>query len=117
MTIFDYLNDLLKDKTGKLSLEQYSPYLINKWLSFINPQLAEFINRFNNKLYLEDKEMHYKTMLSVLPKIKSVPRIDYIKKIKTNALESDKRVAIIASGMEISKREAAELLNYSATNA
>ena len=111
MTIFDYLNDILKDKTGTLPLEGYSPYLVNRWVSFINPHLTEFVNQFNTKLLLEDKELHYKTMLSALPRINRVPRINYIKKLKEEKTEKDSRIKIIANNLEISEREAELLLN------
>lgn len=110
MTIFDYINDILKFKTGALPLDSYTPYLINRWLSFINPHLAQFVNEFNDKTFLEDKEMHYKAMISTLPKIRNIPKINYIKKTKIETVEEDNRILILANSMEISKREAKELL-------
>lgn len=111
MTIFDYLNDILRDKTGTLPLDDYSPYLVNRWLSFTNPHLAEFVNQFNTKLLLEDKELHYKTMMSALPKVSKVPRINYIKKLKEEKTEKDSRIKILAINLEISEREAELLLS------
>lgn len=105
ITVFDYLKDILVDKTGNLPLENYVPFLINRWLSFINPQIAEAINQANTKLVIEDKLLHYKLMLSLFPKLKYLPKINYLKKSKQEQIEEDKNDLLIAQALELSKRE------------
>lgn len=111
MTIFDYLKDIVVTKKGDLPLDGYVPFLVNRWLSFINPQVCEAINQLNTKILLEDKLLHYKLVLSLFPKMKYVPRINYIKKVKEEVEEEDQRIAILSENLEISKREATFLLS------
>lgn len=110
MTVFDYLKDIIVTKSGNLPLDGYVPFLINRWLSFINPTVCGAINQVNIKILLEDKELHYKTMLTLFPKMKYCPRINYIKKVKEDEQEEDIRIKILAENLEISKREARLLL-------
>ena len=111
MTIFDYLRDIVVDKTGSLSLDYYSPFIINRWISFINPSLCDAIGMFDQKTLLENKEMHYKAMISFFPKMKFVPKINYCKKIKdqTENLEKSSLLKIKAEALELSIREVQEM--------
>ncbi len=112
MTIFDYLKDIIVTKRGNLPIEQYVPFLVNRWLSFINPTVCELVNGvFNNKILLEDKELHYKTLVAYFPKAKHTPRISYIKKIKEKEQDDDIRVKVLAQNLEISEREALLLMS------
>lgn len=111
MTIFDYIKDITVTKRGDLPLDQYMPFLVNRWLSFINPTVCSNINQINSKTLLEDKEMHYKMMLSLFPKMKYCPKINYIKKVKEDETEEDVRIKVIAQNYEISEREALFLLD------
>jgi hypothetical protein len=110
VTIFDYLKDIIVTKKGDLPLDEYVPFLVNRWLSFINPTLCLSINQVNSKILLENKELHYKTMISFFPKMKYSPRINYIKKIKDTDIEIDLKAKAIAQRCEISNREAMFLL-------
>ncbi len=110
MTIFDYIKDIIVTKKGDLQLDEYAPFLVNRWLSFINPTVCEAINQLNSKVLLENKQMHYKTALCLFPKMKYLPKLGYIKKIVQEEQEEDKRVKIIAQNFEISEREALLLL-------
>lgn len=110
MTIFDYLKDIVVTKKGDLPLDSYLPYLVSRWLSFINPEVCLLINQANTKTLLEDKSQHYKLMLSLFPRLKFVPKINYIKKVK-ETVEEDQRVNVLAENLEISKREATFLLS------
>lgn len=112
MTIFDYLKDIIVTKSGNLPLDGYVPFLVNRWLSFINPTVCEMMNNCaNNKILMENKDMHYKTMIALFPKMKHCPRINYIKKTKEEKQEEDFRISVLAQNLEISKREALFLID------
>ena len=111
MTIFDYIKDIIVTKKGDLPLDGYAPFLVSRWLSFINPDVCQAINQLNTKTLLEDKLLHYKLMLSLFPKMKYSPRIKYVKKLKIQELEEDERIKILAENLEISKREATLLIS------
>lgn len=111
MTIFDFIKDILVTKRGDLPLDQYVPYIVTRWLSFINPTVAATINQFNSQILLENKELHYKMMISLFPKMKYAPRITYIKKVKEEAKEEDKKIQMLAERFELSKREIEQLLS------
>ena len=113
VTIFDYLKDIIVTKKGDLSLDEYVPFLVNRWLSFINPKACEAINNVNCKVLLEDKNLHYKTMLVMFPKMKYCPKIHYIKKAKKQTDKDNKEqlIKVMSHNLEISTREAALLLN------
>jgi len=116
VTIFDYLKDILVDKKGDLVLDEYVPFLTSRWLSFINPTVAETLNHFNSKVLLENKELHYKTMLALFPKTASIPKIIYFKKIKEQKEKPEEdinltKLDVMSSNLELSKREIIELQN------
>ena len=111
MTIFDYLKDIIVTKRGDLPLDHYVPFLVNRWLSFINPTVCSVINQVNQKTLLEDKELHYKLLISLFPKMKYSPKINYIKKVKEDEKDEDVRIKIIAENFEISTREVIMLLS------
>lgn len=107
MTIFDYIKDIAVTKKGNLPLNEYVPFLVNRWISFMNPTTCEFVNHIaNSKVLLEDKELHYKTLICTFPKLKSLPKLNYIKKLKEDKPEIDQKVKILAQNFEISEREA-----------
>lgn len=112
MTIFDYLKDITVTKRGDLPLTDYVPFLVNRWLSFLNPTVCECINlNVNSKVLLEDKEMHYKVLISLFPKMKYCPKIFYIKKLKEDKQELDSKIKLLSQSLEISEREAALLMS------
>ena len=112
MTPFDYLKDIFVTKKGDLPLDNYIPFMINRWLSFVNPAVAETINQFNNQTLLENKEMHYKMMLTLFPKMSYAPRINYIKKAQEEIQEEDKRIKLLADKYELSKKEIISLIAF-----
>ena len=112
MTIFDYIKDVTTYKKGKLPLDSYVPYLINRWLSFIDPKICVAINESVNTLGNINKEQHYKLLLKLYPKSK-VPFIKYVKKIKEDKTDEKSKESLLASNMEISVREIRQYLsNY-----
>jgi hypothetical protein len=98
MNLFNILNSILYSKKKlELNLEDeniFIPYMINRWVSMYNGDLAVFINNFFNKsLPFECKESYFDYYFNLCPKLK-FKKIDYIKKSKKEG-ESD----------EIPKRE------------
>ncbi len=110
MTIFDYLKDIVVTKKGDLPLDSYVPYMVTRWLSFINPSLAGYLNIVNTQVLLENKELHYKTLLAAIPKMKYLPRMSYIKKVKEKEEKENPKVAVLAEQYELSEKEISELL-------
>lgn len=111
MTIFDYIKDICVHKKGNMPLQEYVPYLMVRWLSFINPTIATAMNTCNKQVLLEDKNMHYKLLVSLFPKMSYTPRIRYIKKTKEKATEKSQTTELLAAKYEISKREVEEMLD------
>jgi len=107
--LFEYIKDITTYKKGNLPLDDYIPYLINRWLSFITPQICGAINESVNSLGNFDKLQHYKLLLRLYPKSK-VPFISYVKKVKEEKTKEDNKIDMLASNMEMSKREAKLLL-------
>lgn len=108
--LFEYIKDLTVYKKGNLSLDDYIPFLINRWLSFVSPPACGAINESVNSLGNISKEHHYKLLLKLYPKSKQIPFIKYVKKVKEEKTKEDERVDMLASNMEMSKREAKLLL-------
>lgn len=86
MEIFDYIKNILfnKKKYEEQNLEEikkYNPFLINRWISMYDGECGNLINHTTNKInFLQnDKEMHYKLLLNIVPK-KKYKKIEYIKK-------------------------------------
>lgn len=107
--LFEYIKDITTYKKGKLPLDDYIPFLINRWLSFISPSVCGAINESANTLGNISKEHHYKLLLKLYPKSK-VPFISYVKKVKEEKTKEDDKVEMLASNMEMSKRETKLLL-------
>jgi hypothetical protein len=112
MTIFDYLKDIVSAKTGSMPLEGYSSFLINRWLSFINPSSCLAINESVNSLGNIDKDIHYKLLISCFPKQRYMSRINYIKKVKVDEKEIDDKIPILAKTMELSQKEIQQMLDF-----
>lgn len=108
--LFEYIKDLTVYKKGNLPLEDYIPFLINRWLSFISPSACGAINESVNSLGNIDRSFHYKLLLRLYPKCKQIPFIKYIKKVKEEKTKEDNKVEVLASNMEMSQREMKLLL-------
>lgn len=107
--LFEYVKDITTYKKGNLPLEDYIPFLINRWLSFVAPQICSAVNESVNSLGNISKEHHYKLLLKLYPKSK-VPFIKYVKKVKEEKTKEDDKVDMLASNMEMSRRETKLLL-------
>ena len=118
--MFDHLNDILFNKRGdqlnNVDHEtDYSPYMINRWLSMYSDDMCNIINSTVNWLdpVFKSKRDHYKFLLHMIPRSKR-KFIKYIKKHKQT--EPDKPdpdtpdVNILARNLELSVREVKYLL-------
>jgi hypothetical protein len=83
MSIFDIINDLLKEKTGKLHLErefkkEFNVYGLCKWLS-MRPDLIEYADFINTNSKVLSQTDIYLALTTMIPK---TPKtfIKYIKK-------------------------------------
>lgn len=114
MTIFDYFKTIIVTKKEEKQLDHYLPYLVTRWLSFINPTICSFLNIINRQVFIENKEMHYKTLLCLFPRMKYTPRINYIKKIKEEKSEENKQAKVLAEQFELSTKEIENLLQIKA---
>lgn len=91
MNLFDVLNSILYTKKRlELNLEDeniFIPYMINRWVSMYNGDLAVFINNFFNKvLPFESKDSCYNFYYNLCPKLK-FKKLAYIKKSKKEGEE------------------------------
>jgi hypothetical protein len=107
--LFEYLKDIFIVKKGNLPLDDYIPFLINRWISFVGNS-AISINDSVNALTNLDKSQHYKLLIKCYPKQKKQPFIKYIKKIKEEQTQKDDNTLLLAHNMELSKREVKQLL-------
>jgi hypothetical protein len=110
VTIFDYLKTITVTKKAIEQLEQYVPYLVTRWLSFINPSVCSYLNLANKQVLLENKDLHYKVLLCLFPKMKYTPRINYIKKVKEEKAEQNQQIKLIAEQLELSTNEVKNLI-------
>lgn len=107
--LFDYLKDLVVNKKGNLPLNDYIPFLINRWLSFMSPPVNHLLNQTVNLYSGLDKEQHYKFLSVSFPKLNYLPRLSYIKKPQP-LKEEIEHINKLALCKEISTREAQTLL-------
>lgn len=110
MTFFDILRVLffVKKKEEKLdtdALQAFTPFMVNRWLSFYDRSKAVFVNETLNKFgsLFEDKESLYELYNNLIPR-SNFKKINYVKKLKEEKTE-DNDIAIIAKNNMLSKRE------------
>ena len=107
---FDILKALLftKKKEEKLdtdSLQAFTPFMVNRWLSFYDRSKAVFVNETLNKFcsLFEDKESLYELYNNLIPR-SNFKKINYVKKLKEEKTE-DENITVIARNNMLSKRE------------
>ena len=103
--VFDIINNIAFDShivdiniaDGQL----YSPYITNRYLTFVNPQITQLVNNTVNKYGVVYNSLdHYKFLFYLIPKTKR-KFIRYIKKKKTNKAEHK----LLSKRYELSERE------------
>lgn len=113
MNIFDYLSDIQTIKSCSLPLEGYSPYMLNRWMSFYSTSLCNEINESCNTYSPSvDKQYHYILLASITPKSKYSKRITYIKKTQEKEDKNAKNIEVLARNAEMSQREYKQLLEF-----
>lgn len=121
MTIFNFINDILYKKTGKLLNKKenesvFQSYMLSRWMSMYSGNIARLLNLTINRLYksLETVDQRYKLYLTTVP-IQKFKKINYIKKVKVEEteelLEKEEQLNFLAESMKISKREIREYLS------
>lgn len=111
MTFFEILRALffVKSKNNEEinndSLAQFTPYMVNRWLSFYDNNKTIFVNETLNKFcaLFEDKNETYKFYNNLIPQSK-FKKINYIKKNKEK-VEEDSTISVIARNNMLSTRE------------
>lgn len=86
--MFNTINHLIFDKKGEMTnelLEEFSPYMVTRYLSFYDNDLLNYANETVNKYssIFETEEERFQFFENVIPKLKR-KRIDYISKKKNS---------------------------------
>lgn len=110
MNVFNYIDDILVKKTGTLTLDNYVPFIVTRWLSMASDVTCNVVNETVNTFNINDKDIHYKTLISVFPQLTKTPRINYIKKIKKEKTEKDTNIQRLAQCAELSQKEITQML-------
>jgi hypothetical protein len=89
LNIFDIIDGLAFSKkkdifTTPEAEKEYQPFIVNRWLSMLDPVAARIVNLTVNRVnkQIESSIDQYNMLMNVLPTFKR-QRINYIKKIKT----------------------------------
>jgi hypothetical protein len=113
--LFDTLNDIIYYKTEKQldipeNEQEYSAYMINRWLSMHSGNYSVIVNETVNKYYgnFTTKKDHYKFLCKVLPKDK-IKRVEYLKKDKATKVDKTP-IKFLAKNLELSEREVTQYI-------
>ena len=103
--VFDIINNIAFDRhsidINIADSQLYSPYITNRYLTFINPQITHLVNNSVNKYGAVFNPVdHYNFLFNLTPKTKR-KFIRYIKKKKSDK----KECMLLAKRYELSKRE------------
>jgi len=117
MLLFNFLKDIIYRKQGDLldnpeNEVDFTPWLIQRWLSMYSEDSAKILNNTTNQLYpvFETKREWYKIFLSTIPKT-YFKKIKYIKKIKKDKIDNINEVyKFIAQNKQMSVREVKEYI-------
>ena len=103
--VFDIINNIAFDSNPvDINIADsglYSPYITNRYLTHINPQITLLVNNTVNKYGIAFSSLdHYKFMFNLIPKTKR-KFIRYIKKKKADK----KECKLLSKRYELSERE------------
>jgi len=108
--LFVYLKSIVCTKVSNQPLDEYVPFLITRWLSFGLPESTTALNETVNSLGNIPKNIHYKLLISLFPKLPHFIKFNYIKRKQTNTeKEDEQRIKLIANNLELSTREIKQL--------
>ena len=115
--IFDQLRDLVEKKSNTLlddfdTQQDFSPYLVNRWLSMMSKEHCQLVNETTNKCYrgVEDKSQWYKLFQVILPK-QRFRYINYIKKNKEKTKQKyTEEIKLLSSYYQTSVKEIEDLI-------
>lgn len=85
-------------------IKEFSPYMINRWLSMIDENYAPLINEYQKYINCMDVETYNTFLFLVLPKIKR-KHFTYIKNGKVTKVENGEIREKICENLEISRKE------------
>ena len=119
MNFFDLLRKLIFSKKtiaedlDNEGLQQFVPYMLNRWLSFYDGRQAVFVNETLNRFtgLLDDKNEMYKLYYNLIPSCK-YKKISYVKKKKEKEEKEDTNIPILARNQMISQREVSIYLDF-----
>lgn len=123
MTFFDILRNLFFTKQDTSSLldtetqTQFTPFIINRWLSFYSREQCVFVNETINKYtgLFEDKSDLHSLYFNLIPKLK-FKKIGYIKKKKEDKEKiDDNHITVLSKNNNISKREIQQYIDLFTT--
>lgn len=118
---FETLNNILFEKdsskiTDVDALEQFSPYMINRWCSMYSSDMCHIVNETTNRYHrlFDDKETMYKMYINLLPHVNK-RYIKYIKKKKqdkSETVDQDEQIDLLSRTLELSKREISNYIQH-----
>ena len=114
---FDILSNILfYKKLNHFKVEEdeneFSPFIVNRWISMYSPMLAKQSNVVNKYLGIfETKKQAYNFFISFFDKV-PFKKINYIKRKKEDKAKDDKQEIInqLSKNLELSNREVKEYL-------
>jgi hypothetical protein len=117
VTTFNYIDQILfgkKVKQADTADNDFSLYMVQRWLSMSSPHMSLLMNRTCNKYYdtLQDKDVAVKFLDVMVPKTKTT-RLNYIKKVaktKQKIKEDQEFLSFLAKTTEMSKRELRDIM-------
>jgi len=103
--VFDLINSIAFDTRivdiNIADSQLYSPYITNRYLTFVNPEITHLVNNTVNKYGIAFNSLdHYKFLFHLVPKTKR-KFIRYIKKKKVDKKECE----LLSRRYELSERE------------
>jgi len=113
MIIFDFISDILFTKKKSLNTleeeSEFSPFLVNRWLSMYSSQTVSTCNIINKYLQIFDtKKDLYNFFVAIFPKL-PYKKIAYFKRQKEEKNKDD-NIKLIAKARELSSREITEYI-------
>jgi len=114
MTIFDYISDILFTKKKNLKTvedeQEFSPFLVNRWISMYSKEMVPNCNIINKYLSVfESKKELYSMFIALFDKV-PFKKINYFKKQKAEKTELEESVKLLARAKELSQREVLEYI-------